>query len=1037
MAEEAKDLDDFKKLLKNIDRQLVDNAGELFAARLGTEARLKRASRDQLLRVKGFGEVDADLVQEYFNDGYGSHNLRQAAGATQAATVAGPVHNEDDDILEALQQQYGDLLRTVHNEGAPEDFRSGPLQPEVSLSDGADARKTTVLNGLLAWLRRYFEEEEHALEFMAWAMYLKPLSVLLPLQRDMVKEFFAVLKQTAGSPHHVALLRVQQQGLSNANVDRGLHIPADYAAAWRLLYGCLYSVESDQPAEAGDYAAFLARTKSQLRHSLRVKHVLTFVRRALGVAEKDYFLLLVLIDEGNKATGHWTDSEETKPDQEVTWLKQFLSQIINTNSSADAMTLSLAVPLTVTIKWNSIDLTWTASGMAKSVYLPMHLLTLEHTLEVVLNLAQRAAASEGCEGPAALPPDAKKAWTNVHHMLGGNPRLLSYALEAMGKKEGPQMGDAERRLQWNKGLHLRILDFKASGVSDLLDDVCNMAWQDCFWSRVKANEGMKLQVFKQLLVTIGLDRLVRRTDPIVPKIPALCDTYGSLEELGVLTLDLPVPGGGLPLELTGLARSDSARARSSGSAQLGGGIAGGQSTTARNGAGGVGQTGQGKKRPPAPSDNTPGGADTPASKRLKLGAAATSPSSPDPVSGDACVTPVATVRGNAERSLPEEAAPPLPSSQHSDEQTPTSMRGTGGSGAVERHRSVLYEADMEGTSPAKTALAVSDHMCPRPTSEPGRERVHASMGVLTCATLLREFKIVRNLEKGVYSEELVRESALDKEFADVMAPCFKIEMFALLGRRTFTLPEIFPGLEMDDELAKKTFLVPPGRLSAGKGQRDAKALGMEELQEVTEDMRKAIVAAVDRLAANPDDDGVAAASLEIGGVGPGNNGLDAYMVLVETGNERRAWLLLIQSKQCLAARPKYESVTGILKAMQSDLKATHNLPELPNEWMAWHSKEGAGSKLPECRPSSAGWDEGAPEQRVIHAYVSDRIFSKEQKDVREKVMQLQHPWMRRVLIVSCNEAAAWYSRTGALLRYIRAAALQMKNLIKTLRGEVS
>ena len=68
--------------------------------------------------------------------------------------------------------------------------------------------------------------------------------------------------------------------------------------------------------------------------------------------------------------------------QEVTWLKQFLSKIINTNSAAGPVSRSLVIPLTVTTRWTSIDLTWTASDLAQAVCLPMHLMSEQDTLEV-------------------------------------------------------------------------------------------------------------------------------------------------------------------------------------------------------------------------------------------------------------------------------------------------------------------------------------------------------------------------------------------------------------------------------------------------------------------------------------------------------------------------------------------------------------------------------------------------------------------------------------------------------------------------------
>lgn len=68
--------------------------------------------------------------------------------------------------------------------------------------------------------------------------------------------------------------------------------------------------------------------------------------------------------------------------QELTWLKQFLSELINFNSSASPQSRSVFMLLTVTVRWASIDLRWTASGVAEAVYLPLRLLTESQMLEV-------------------------------------------------------------------------------------------------------------------------------------------------------------------------------------------------------------------------------------------------------------------------------------------------------------------------------------------------------------------------------------------------------------------------------------------------------------------------------------------------------------------------------------------------------------------------------------------------------------------------------------------------------------------------------
>ena len=229
--------------------------------------------------------------------------------------------------------------------------------------------------------------------------------------------------------------------------------------------------------------------------------------------------------------------------------------------------------------------------------------------------------------------------------------------------------------------------------------------------------------------------------------------------------------------------------------------------------------------------------------------------------------------------------------------------------------------------------------------------------------------------------------------------------------------------------------MPPGRLSAGQGQRDAHALDWDQVRKTVESIHSAVVAAWTRLEAG--DDNVSTEGLEIGFVGVGNRGKDSLLVLVEAGDMSRAWGLVVQTKQCLAAEDEYETVSGILKAMHSDLKDTHTLPQLPTDWVTWQKQARAGAALPEVDPSGAAWDEDDCDQRVIYGFISDRLFSDQQENIRQKLVSRQHPWntalMRRVLIVSQYEQACWHSRTGALLRYIRAAAQKNKKFRNGLR----
>ncbi|CAL8469843.1 g9385 [Coccomyxa elongata] len=389
---------------------------------------------------------------------------------------------------------------------------------------------------------------------------------------------------------------------------------------------------------------------------------------------------------------------------------------------------------------------------------------------------------------------------------------------------------------------------------------------------------------------------------------------------------------------------------------------------------------------------------------------------------------VDTLPSAAELSRPAEAAGSSLSWQPSAP-TPTSIQGVRGSRTVQR------QPEERRTLPARTAMAVVDHMCLEPLTDAGTEYVHASMGVLTFTVLLRDARMVCCEELDMFSGELVRETAADEELADTMAPCMKLEMLGILGRRTFKLAELFPRLDMDYELAEKVFLVPPGRLSAGTGQRDAQVLSKAQVCEFMERIRLATVAAVDRLTSNPDDS-VAAQALEIGFSGVGHKGMGSMVVLVEAEDNSRAWGLVMQSAHSSAAQEEYDTVRGILKAMQSDLKETHRLPPLHEEWVAWADKESADSMhvLPKFGFPDAAWDASAWDERVVYCYVSDRIFSRQQVEIRDKLMERRHPWMRRTLIISRSEQAAWYARTGALLRYIRAVARKFKTVRDTLRG---
>ena len=428
-----------------------------------------------------------------------------------------------------------------------------------------------------------------------------------------------------------------------------------------------------------------------------------------------------------------------------------------------------------------------------------------------------------------------------------------------------------------------------------------------------------------------------------------------------------------------------------------------------------------RKRRSEGSDNAPGAGSPQPVKRPKVSQQDSAPSQAgarprrSPATGDpgpaaACSTP----------STPHSATPgPL---ERTASSPTTLLRPGSASRNVQKLHLGASVADNTDVSPSKRALAICDHVCPAPSSEPGRELVIPSMGILSFVTLLRSAGLMKDSDLSAYSQDMVRESALDKEFSDAMALCMKLIAMAILRYSDFSLPEVLPGVTIDGELANKRFLVPYGQLKVGKrlGHKLDAASTQIRINEISAD----IIKSQQHMDLEKD--------LKIGFVGTGNNGMDSCIVLVEAADSKRAWAISIQSKQDTSATVTYDTCRGILESMQCDLKATHKLPQLQGHWQSWHSSSKGASKgnsngkggsksgaFPGGSPSAEGWDESDPQQRVIYAYVSDRLFSKEQDAVRRELLERGHPWMRRVVILCKWKQVAWYTRTGALLRYIR------------------
>ncbi len=261
-----------------------------------------------------------------------------------------------------------------------------------------------------------------------------------------------------------------------------------------------------------------------------------------------------------------------------------------------------------------------------------------------------------------------------------------------------------------------------------------------------------------------------------------------------------------------------------------------------------------------------------------------------------------------------------------------------------------------------------------------------------------------------------------------------LQALAIMRRRTFTLAEISPGSLLSKDspdkqsLGSKEFLVPYGKLTAGRGRREAHSFTAAETSQVVEVFRKSIIVSSDFRDMET--------TLEIGFNGPGSKGKDSLIVLVEAATPHQAWAVSIQSKQHLAATSEYESCQDILQAMEGDLKETHRLPQLQGGWASWHNATSNDSKpLPDGPPSNELWNDSESDQRILYAYVTDGVFSRVQLALRQQLLARGHPWMSRVMIVSARDQQKWHLRAGALLRTLRHAALTQKDTCEDFFGE--
>ena len=124
----------------------------------------------------------------------------------------------------------------------------------------------------------------------------------------------------AGSQIRIAdlalLCRVESQEMMTTTEEEFSNIPWQSAPALRLLYACLSPLEHRKQGQAESYMKFVKEFPFDLsKESLTVADVLTFLRRALGIPDDKYMMLLLLVDEGNAAQAAFPRGKGDHPAQ--------------------------------------------------------------------------------------------------------------------------------------------------------------------------------------------------------------------------------------------------------------------------------------------------------------------------------------------------------------------------------------------------------------------------------------------------------------------------------------------------------------------------------------------------------------------------------------------------------------------------------------------------------------------------------------------------------------------------------------------------
>lgn len=974
-------------------------------------------SREQHLRVTRGKLEDETLLEARRDKRPREEDINVEEGPSKMQTPT------SDQVVAKLVAMFGEDLRRVHKEDPPGALRKGDLQDQCRLGECIEmvgrketfdqwvywtalvfkrwyyrgptdvnnyrrglaqilllsfpgAGKTTFLEMLLTQLREWLEEHGDAECLAILQRFMFSRAKLTEGDKKVASVLLEALHSLAGtatSPDERCHLFLMLRVLDRAKPLDDLETSSETGAALRILAAALTPLhprpprDGEPPTLAGfNYERLFERIDQPTRRKMNVNHVLTAIRTALGLPPGKEILILLLIDEVNAACGTFLDKDARRDADasKLNWVLQLLSKAIFESGMIDSSTPpTLLLPVSTSTLYEAVDMTYakqyTWTGTSLAVQLGLPVLTIEHMERILLTLCSRVATKHGRQPPNKLP----EAVLDCLHMLGGSPRLTTLLAEAIAAYD--KFNAKGHAFEWMDDFDLQVGKVEGGMVKTLLDRVKQAGALAYHWQSIlnpSKDPPLKVAAMRRVVALVLTDGSVKRSDLLVPSNPS-SPTVGCWEAGGLLHCSIQ---GRDVVDATAVEASSSTSVASSSNTP---------------------QTLQATLRSGTSSPATAGVS----SSSLASANQITSPS------------PVRRKVGN-------------------DVQLVTKSPATG--------QWLKDESSGPKVSPSKAALVDERMSCAQPSNVPSAEPVHVSISPLVLQYMLEQLSLSQPEDLTVFSAHVDRESAQDKEFVDAGMLALKLLGFHILGHDKVTLQELLPGIPIPAVAKGVKFLVPHGHniRAAPGGRRQDKWLTPSEVETKIEECRNSIIRS--RTTAAGARGGQE--DIIIGFVGVGNKGMDSMVVLVDEHGQ--AWALVVQSKQVQSRRVKHETVRRVLANMQTDLCKTFHLPVLPRSWKTWHSQKKAKAppQAPCTQLSSQQQQQASiqattsgllPFDRVLYVYVTDGSFSGPQNGIFGQVLERDHPWLKRVMLISSHDSQSYYSRVGALKRDVMRRAV--------------